>query len=96
MTTTTLASPKRETLNLRIKTKERLLIDRAAKVQGKNRTEFVLDTLRAAAENVLMDQTYISVSHEAYDAFLERLDSPAQTNENLKKTMQTAAPWDKE
>ena len=43
-------SIKRETLNLRIKPAERDLIDRAAKARGKNRTDFVLEAARAAAE----------------------------------------------
>jgi uncharacterized protein (DUF1778 family) len=86
---------KRETLNLRIKPEERSLIDRAAKARGKNRTDFVLDAARAAAEEALLDQTIIAVSPEAYAAFLSRLDMPPQANSRLRKTMQTLAPWEK-
>lgn len=86
---------KRETLNLRIKPEERSLIDRAAKARGKNRTDFVLEAARAAAEEALLDQTIIAASPEAYAAFLARLDMPPQSNERLRKTMQTPAPWDK-
>ncbi|TGB76668.1 CopG family transcriptional regulator, partial [Salmonella enterica subsp. enterica serovar Enteritidis] len=46
---------KRETLNLRIKPAERDLIDRAAKARGKNRTDFVLEAARAAAEEALIE-----------------------------------------
>lgn len=67
---------KRETLNLRIKPEERSLIDRAARARGKNRTDFVLDAARSAAEEALLDQTLISVSLEAYARFLARLDMP--------------------
>lgn len=90
------ASPalKRETLNLRIKPEERNLIDRAAKLRGKNRTDFVLEAARAAAEDALLDQTIYVASPEAYAAFLERLDAPPQPNERLRKTMQTKLPWD--
>ena len=35
-------SSKRETLNIRIKPDERTLIDKAAKMRGKNRTDFIL------------------------------------------------------
>lgn len=89
------APQKRETLNLRIKPEERNLIDRAAKARGKNRTDFVLDAARLAAEEALLDQAIISVSPQAYAAFLERLDRSPQPNERLRKTMQTRAPWDK-
>jgi len=86
---------KRETLNIRIQPEERRLIDRAAKVRGKNRTDFMLDAARAAAEEALLDQAIITASPQAYAAFLARLDMPAQPNEALRKTLQTRAPWDK-
>jgi uncharacterized protein (DUF1778 family) len=86
---------KRDTLNLRIKPEERNLIDRAAKLRGKNRTDFVLEAARAAAEDALLDQTIIRATPEAYAAFLERLDAPPQPNERLRKTLQAKRPWDK-
>jgi uncharacterized protein (DUF1778 family) len=95
MPTPRAAPSKRETLNIRIKPEERSLIDRAAKARGKNRTDFVLDAARAAAEEALLDQTIIVVSPEAYAAFLARLDMPPQPNERLRRTMRTKAPWDK-
>jgi uncharacterized protein (DUF1778 family) len=88
--------PKRETLNIRIKPEERGLIDRAAKARGKNRTEFVLEAARIAAEEAILDQAILSVTTEAYQAFLEQLDLPPKPNERLRKTMQASAPWDTE
>jgi uncharacterized protein (DUF1778 family) len=85
---------KRETLNLRIKPEERNLIDRAAKLRGKNRTDFVLEAARAAAEDALLDQTVIRVAPEAYAAFLAKLDAPPQPNERLRQTMQGLIPWE--
>ncbi|MGQ3283113.1 type II toxin-antitoxin system TacA family antitoxin [Bosea sp. (in: a-proteobacteria)] len=89
------ASPKRETLNIRIKPEERGLIDRAAQSQGKNRTDFILDAARLAAEEALLSQVVLTVSPEAYAQFLARLDQQPDPNERLRKTMQTPAPWDK-
>ena len=88
--------PKRETLNIRIKPEERGLIDRAAKARGKNRTEFVLEAARIAAGEAILDQAILSVTPEAYQAFLEQLDLPPKPNERLRKTMQASAPWDAE
>ena len=85
---------KRETLNIRIKAEERGLIDRAAAIRGKNRTDFILDAARLAAEEALLDQVLITASPQAYEQFLARLDMPPQPNERLRKTMQTPAPWD--
>lgn len=86
---------KRETLNLRIKPEERSLIDRAAKARGKNRTDFVLEAARSAAEEALLDQAIIAASPEAYAAFLARLDMPPQPNERLRNTLRTPPPWEK-
>ena len=86
---------KRETLNIRIKPEERNLIDRAAKTRGKNRTDFILDAARLAAEDALLDQVIISVSPEAYSQFLARLDMPPKPNARLRKTMQTPPPWER-
>jgi uncharacterized protein (DUF1778 family) len=90
------AEAKRETLNLRIKPEERNLIDRAAKSRGKNRTDFILDAARLAAKEALLGQVVMTVSPQAYEQFLARLDMPPQANERLRKTMQTPAPWERE
>lgn len=87
---------KRSTLNISIKAEERDLIDRAAKAQGKNRTDFILDAARRAAEGALLDQAVMLVEPEGYADFLARLDMPPQPNQRLLKTMQTVPPWDKE
>jgi uncharacterized protein (DUF1778 family) len=85
---------KRQSLNLRIKAEERGLIDRAAKTLGKNRTDFVLDAARRAAEDALLERTVLTVSPKAYAEFLARLDAPPQPNERLRKTLRTVAPWE--
>lgn len=89
-------SIKRETLNLRIKPAERDLIDRAAKARGKNRTDFVLEAARAAAEEALIEQRIIMADPQAYQEFLARLDQAPAPNAALRKTMQTPAPWEQE
>ena len=86
---------KRETLNIRIKPEERNLIDRAARTLGKNRTDFILDAARLAAEDALLCQVIMSVSPEGYSQFLARLDMPPKPNERLRKTMQTPARWER-
>ena len=83
---------KRQSLNLRIKPEERGLIDRAAKMLGKNRTDFMLDAARRAAEDALLDRTIFTVSPKAYAEFLARLDASPQSNERLLRTMRTPAP----
>ena len=85
---------KREALNLRIKPQVRELIDCAAELAGKNRTDFVLDAARRAAEDTLLDRTLFTVSRTAYRQFLARLDAPPKPSKRLLKTMRTPAPWE--
>lgn len=84
----------RETLNLRIRAEDRALIDHAAKARGKTRTDFILDTVRVAAESALLEQAYVQASPADFKKFLERLDAPPNPGGRLKKTMQTPAPWE--
>ena len=85
---------KRETLNLRIRPEVRDLIDRAAKLAGKNRTDFVLDAARQAAENAILDRAVLPFSAKAYAEFLARLDAPPRPNKRLKRSLQMPAPWE--
>jgi uncharacterized protein (DUF1778 family) len=86
---------KRDTLNLRIKPELRGLIDRAAALTDRNRTDFVLDAARRAAEDTLLDRTVFLVSPKAYAEFLARLDRPPRPNAKLRRTLQTIAPWER-
>jgi uncharacterized protein (DUF1778 family) len=91
---TKLQAAKRETLNVRIKPDDRNLIDRAARLLGKSRTDFLLESARDAAQNALLDQTLFKVSPEVYAEFVSRLDAPPAPNEKLRRTMTTPAPWE--
>lgn len=85
----------RSTLNLRIKPEDKVLIDKAASAAGKNRTEFVLDAARRAAEETLADLRVINVSPEVYQQFVAQLDAPPQNNNGLRTTMMSESPWAK-
>ena len=95
MATTQSGPTRRDTLNLRIKPDLRGLIDRAAELSGKNRTDFVLDAARAAAEDALLDRTVFEVNAKAHAAFLARLDAPPRPNDRLRRSLQTIPPWEK-
>jgi uncharacterized protein (DUF1778 family) len=85
---------RRDTLNLRIKPDDRRLIDRAAKLTGKTKTDFVLEAARRAAEDALLDRTLFLAGPEAFEAFRARLDKPPHPNERLRRSLQTPAPWE--
>ena len=86
---------KRETLNIRIKPEVRGLIDRAAGFLGKNRTDFVLDAARHAAEDTILDRTVFAVDTKTFNEFLRRLDAPPKPNARLRRSLESPAPWEK-
>ncbi|MBN3748524.1 DUF1778 domain-containing protein [Burkholderia sp. Se-20373] len=94
MSATHSPSTKRDTLNLRVQPDERDLIDRAAAARGQNRTDFILSAARAAAEETLLEATLVRASPDAYAAFVARLEVSPAPNPQLRRTMQTPAPWD--
>ena len=82
----------RDTLNMRIKPEDQTLFDWAAKVQGKTRTDFILEAARRAAEEALLDR---AVGVKAYADFVARLEARPSPNRRLKRTMQGKAPWER-
>jgi uncharacterized protein (DUF1778 family) len=82
-------------INMRVARRQRDLIDRAAQVTGKTRTEFMLETACRAAEDALLDQRVFFADVEQYNRFTEALDAPAQSNEMLKALLSRKAPWEK-
>jgi uncharacterized protein (DUF1778 family) len=80
-------------VNLRIRDDIRNLIDRAAHMQGRSRTDFMIEASRRAAEEALLDQTVFHLDPAAFEAFVAMLDAPPAPNDALRRTMQMAPPW---
>lgn len=79
-------------VNLRVRDDVRALIDRAAKSQGKSRSDFMIDAGRRAAEEALLDQTLVRVDQETYAHFLEVLDQPP-SGLGFERLMRASKPW---
>jgi uncharacterized protein (DUF1778 family) len=82
------------TINIRAQTAQRDLIDRAATVAGKSRSEFILDSACEKAKTVILDQTFFGLDADQYDQFLAILDEPPTSNESLSNLLKRKAPWD--
>jgi uncharacterized protein (DUF1778 family) len=88
--------PRRDAvINVRLSTTWRDLIDRAAAVVGKTRSEFVLESARKHAIDVLLDQRLFSLNAEQFDEFLRVLDQPPEPNARLKQLLASKSPWEK-
>lgn len=81
-------------VNIRIRPAERELIDQAAELQGKSRSDFILEASRRAAEEALLDRTLFRVDAATYDRYVALLDGPPKPNEKLRKLMRIRAPWE--
>jgi uncharacterized protein (DUF1778 family) len=79
-------------INLRIREDVRVLIDRAAKIRGKTRSDFMIDAAHRAAEDTLLDQTLVKVDAESYRPYLSILDKPP-SGEGFARLMKAPKPW---
>jgi uncharacterized protein (DUF1778 family) len=82
------------TITMRLPTRMRDLIDSAAAVQGKSRTEFMLESASLHAVDVLLDQRVFTLDAEQSKAFAEALAKPPKPNAALRALMATKAPWE--
>jgi uncharacterized protein (DUF1778 family) len=80
-------------INLRIEARTRQLIDDAAAVLGKTRTEFMVDSARAQAIDVLLDQRLFVLDAERYDAFVDLLDNPPEPGPKLRALARRKPAW---
>jgi uncharacterized protein (DUF1778 family) len=81
-------------INLRALPAQRALIDRAAALVGKNRSDFMLEVACREAENVLLDQCLFRLDAEAFAAFEAALAAPPTDNPALRALMAAKAPWE--
>jgi uncharacterized protein (DUF1778 family) len=79
-------------VNLRIREDVRNIIDRAASLRGKSRSDFMIDAAYRAAEDTLLDQTLVRVDEESYRHFLSVLDQPPAGN-GFDRLMNAPKPW---
>jgi len=84
-----------ENINLRVSRSQKMLIDQAAKAQGRNRSDFMLEAACREAESVLLDRRYFFLDDDAFQRFTAMLDAPPVSNLRLARLLQTKAQWEK-
>ena len=80
-------------INLRALPEQRDLIDHAASLLGKNRSDFMLEAACERAQAVVLDQVFFSLDAEQFQQFTALLDAPASPNPGLERLMTVKAPW---
>ncbi|MDX5363733.1 MAG: DUF1778 domain-containing protein [Pseudazoarcus pumilus] len=81
-------------INLRALPEQRELIDQAASLLGKNRSDFMLEAACERAQAVLLDRVFFSLNGDRFAEFTRLLDAPMRSNSGLEQLMGVKAPWD--
>lgn len=81
-------------INLRAQPTQRDLIDHAASLLGKTRSDFMLDAACTYAQNVIVDRTVFQLNEEKFNRFIEILEQPDLNNSGLEKLMAINSPWE--
>lgn len=89
MTTTTKAA----SINIRALSVQRDLIDKAAAVRNKTRSDFMLEAACQEAQNVLLDQRLFQLEEADYVAFEAVLNAPVSENSALQTLLSRSVPW---
>ena len=83
-------------LNLRAKESQRALIDAAAEILHKSRTDFILEMACKAAENVILDRRVFNFNDEQYAEFIDMLDAPVEDDSAINELLARKPQWDVE
>ena len=80
-------------INLRALPEQRDLIDQAARLLGKNRSDFMLEAACERAQAVVLDQVFFSLDADKFRQFTAMLDAPPGLNPGLERLLAVKAPW---
>lgn len=85
---------KEHPLSMRLPETDIAIIDRAATLRGRSRTDFVRDAAVRGAEDVLMETVPIRMSHAGFKAFMATLSGPAVPVPQMVELLRRTAPWE--
>ncbi len=88
------AERKEYPISMRLPEADVAMIDRAATLRGRSRTDFVRDAAVRAAEEVVMEQSLIRMSPEGFAGFMEVLSAPAAPVPEMVELSRRPAPWE--
>ena len=81
-------------IHLRAHAGQRDLIDRAANLASKTRSEFMLDAACEKARDVLLDRVFFQLDAKSFARFQALLDAPSVDNPALARLLNTMSPWE--
>lgn len=94
MTTRRTAKRKEHPLSMRLPDEDIAIIDRAAGMRGRSRTDFVREAAVRAAEEVLMESVFVRMSSSGFSAFMRALAEPTAAVPEMVALLKRPAPWE--
>lgn len=88
------AERKDHPISMRLPEADIAMIDRAAGLRGRSRTDFVREAAVRAAEDVLMENRLIRMSPEGFADFMAVLSRPATPAPEMVELAKRPAPWE--
>ena len=88
------AERKEHPISMRLPEADIAMIDRAAGLRGRSRTDFVRDAAVRAAEEVLMEHRLIRMSPDGFARFMDALSGPAAPVPEMVELAGRPAPWE--
>ncbi len=88
------ADRKEHPISMRLPEADIAMIDRAAGLRGRSRTDFVREAAVRAAEVVLMESRLIRMSADGFAEFMAILAAPAAAVPEMVELAKRPAPWE--
>lgn len=88
------AERKEQPLSMRLPSSDIDIIDRAARLRGRSRTDFIRDAAVRAAEATILDQSPVRMSASGFEAFAEALSAEPMPVLEMVEVLRRRAPWE--
>ena len=85
---TTPAQSKPERLEARVTHEQKKLIERAAELEGRSLTDFLVTSAQAAARQVIHEREILQLTSRERELFVNAILNPPEPNEKLRNAMQ--------
>lgn len=85
---------KEHPISMRLPEADIAIIDRAATLRGRSRTDFVREAAVRAAEDVMMESRLIRMSPEGFADFMAVLSAPVAPVREMIELAARPAPWE--
>lgn len=81
-------------ISMRLQEADIALIDRAADLRGRSRTDFVREAAVRAAEAVVLEDAVLRMSPDGFEAFFEAIAGPGAPVAEMVEILRRPAPWE--